>query len=188
MSEYDDDEPEVEEPTPEPPAESTPAGTVSATVSREELVELVAGRFYAQLCGRYDDGGSKIRDGVARALNRLVKAAAEEEIARLVGEGVAAAVGEMLAKGWTKTDQYGQRDGTVTVQSLVVQYLTVRGGSYNDRETRLETWTKALVEEAIKKEMGPLIEQAKKQVRDVLDKNVTGAIRRALLDGAGIRE
>lgn len=185
MSEYDDDEPELEDDVqPEPAEGETPAGTVTATVTREEIVRIVAERFYHQLNGHYGD--KTIAKAAKATLKKVIAEQADTEIKRIVGESMASVARELVDKGWPTTDQYGNARGTMTVREIVIGYLTYRD-NYGQRFTRIEEWAKGIVDEAIKKEVAPLIEEAKQYVRKILDENVAGAIKRALLEGAGLR-
>lgn len=185
MSQYDDDEPEYEEPTPEPPVDTTPAGTFTATVAREEIARMVADRFFSHM-RHY--AGDEMNKTVARALRRMIGEKAAAEIDRLTGDAVLAETGDMIANGWPTTDQYGAKSGTVTVRDLVVRYLTKPANDYGDRQPRMNAIIDKLFVEAVKAEIGPLLEDVKKQLKTLLDKNVGEAIRVALLQGAGLRE
>lgn len=187
MSHYDEPEEPDMDPADEaePPIDSTPAGTFTATVSREEIAQLVAaGRLLAQMSNGYRDSG--LHETAKKAVARAVRRKIEVEADRLIGEGLAPIVNDLMVNGWDKTDEYGRSSGKVTVRSLIVAYLT-NTDRYGDRKTKMEQWVDDIVKEAMKAELAPLIEEAKKRIRTALEGNVTEAIRSALLAGMGLR-
>lgn len=182
---YDEpEEPEEPQTDPEPPAGSTPAGTFTATVAREEIVSLVADRFLAQMTGYYGDRES-LRDTVQDQLRKLVSEAAHEHIEAITAAAVERAVGDLLENGWPKTDSYGKETGRMTVKELVLKGLTEHN-SY-DRETKAFTLAKRFFEEAIKKDIDPLIKETQQKLRALLNTKVDEALRTALLSALGLR-
>lgn len=186
---YDyDEEPEHDDGpsiAPEPPPDSTPAGTFTATVAREEIVALVAERFFAQMSGYYGHGDKGMREAVKDELTKLVREAAEEHIEEITRDAVSAALHDMLQNGWPKTDHHGREAGRLTVRDMALEQLTKVDG-YN-RESHATKLAEEIFKETFKKELQPLVDEAKQRVRNALNKNVDEAIRTALLEGAGLR-
>lgn len=198
MSEYDDDD----GPTPEEheeemaanaaalidgAAREPAAGTFTATVSRGEIVAIVAARFYSDLVNQsnYRDGDG-MTHAVREEIRRLVGSEIGEEIKRLAAAEVIDVVADLVARGWPKTDSYGRAAGTVTIRDLVVEHFT-KADNYGNREPLISKLARETVEAAIKTELAPLIEQAKVKARAVLEESFAGALKRALLEGAGLR-
>lgn len=181
---YDYDEPEEEDIAPEPAPNSTPAGTFTATVSREEIVSIVADRFHAKMSGYYGEV-SDMRKAVQAVLSRQVREQAQEHIEQLTREAVATTVQTLIADGWEKTDSNGRTCGRVTIKDIVVGYLT-KTDSY-DRESLGHKLAKELFQAAVKQHLEPLIKEAQEKVRAMMNTRVDEALRKAVLDGLGLR-
>lgn len=181
---YDEPDHEEEPPTePEPPAGSTPAVTFTLTLAREEIVQLAAERLFAQLNG-YDERAD-MRSRVNDALQELVRETVKEHVERLTEEAVKAALSDALTNGWPKTNQYGQETGRVKVKDLALEHL-IKVDGY-DRENVAQKLAKKIFEETFKKELQPLVDEAKQRVKGALNNGIEGALRKALLEGAGLR-
>lgn len=179
----EDDETEYQGPAPPPQTETT-AGTITATVSREEIVALVAARFFSQMVQRDDGLNQSVRD----QLSALVAEKAETAIDKVTEEKVRHVVMLMLADGWPVTDSYGRESKRETVRDRVLAILT-QNDRYSGRgENQMMVWVKELFTEAVKKELAPMLEEAKAQLRKLMDQEFAGALRKALMSGAGLRD
>lgn len=184
---YDEDEPDYSEPEVDakPGEGETIAGTVSVDVSRDEIVKIIAERFYANLADNYGRGEG-IRDVVKKTLARMVRDRAEAVINEITDKAVMDAVGSMIAEGWPVTDSYGSERGRMTIKQYVIEKLTKQRDSYQ-RETPIDKAVDALLNEGLRKELNPLLEQAKERMSKLLDNTVATALKKALLEGAGLR-
>lgn len=185
---YDEeDEPDYSLPEVEPkPADGEAiAGTVAVQVSRDEIVRLVSERFYANLTDNYGRGEG-IRDAVQKTLARMVRDHAEATVKEITDAAIRDAVASMLSEGWPVTDSYGSEKGRLTIRQYVIDKLTKGRDSYRN-EIHLDKVTDELLQEGIKKELQPLLEQAKKRLSSLLDNTVATALKKALLEGAGLR-
>jgi hypothetical protein len=183
----EEDEPDYSEPEVEakPADGETLAGTVSVQVSRDEIVRLVSERFYANLTDTYGRGEG-IRDAVKKTLARMVRDRADEAITKITDAAIHDAVASMLSDGWSVTDSYGREQGRMTIKQFVIDKLTKRVSSYRD-EIQLDKVTDSLLQDGIAKELQPLLNQAKERMSKVLDNTVATALKKALLEGAGLR-
>jgi len=183
----EEEEPDYTEPEVDAkPAEGeTIAGTVSVQVSRDEIVKLVAERFYANLADNYGRGDG-IRDVVKKTLARMVRDRAEAAISEITDKAVMDAVGSMISDGWGVTDSYGREQGRMTIKQYVIDKLTQSSSSYRN-ETPIDKAIETLLNAGIQQELKPLLEQAKERMSKLLDNTVATALKKALLEGAGLR-
>jgi histone H3/H4 len=163
----------------------TVAGTVSVQVGRDEIIKLVAERFYANIADTRD-ARNAMNAAVEKTLTRMIKKAAEERINAICDAEIHKAVGDMFANGWSKTDQYGNPKGTVTVKQVVIDNLTSKGDSHYDKSF-VQKSSAELFERLLKQEITPHVEAAKAQLKALLDKTVAESLKKALLEGAGLK-
>lgn len=112
-------------------------------------------------------------------LREKAEEAIEERIAALTGEEIAAAVREVLATGWAKTNSYGERTGQVTtVSSRVREWLEPRDSYRNPLpDIFREELTKAL-----KGELGKVLAEATAKLRAMVDETIAAKLRGVLKD------
>lgn len=104
---------------------------------------------------------------------------AQDEIAKVVREAI--------AEGWEQIDHYGRGSGKrVKAKDLVVEYLTSRD-RYSSSGQWLERRSGELFNELFRKEIDPLVAEAKKMFKDMLDSSIRDKLAGALREAMGLK-
>jgi hypothetical protein len=158
---------------------------LKASFTESQLLEIVAERAIERLFGRY--GNESMESQLKKHIHALVEQSARDILSARVDAHIGAAVEEILAEGFQKTNEYGEPKGQrVKVSSFVLTYLEGSQSSY-DRGPRWHKVADALVQTYMTKEIQPLLEKLKKRVVDALDTSVAGQIREVVLKGLGLK-
>ena len=179
MSYYGDDYEEDDMPEPEPvtppvvlplPAEVTVPITVYATQMQDQIMRQVA----AQVTKLFE---AKVAESVESAVNDLVNQIAREHIEQ--------AVRDVLAEGWTLTNEYGEGRGKASLKDRISTMLN-NHDRYSGRGTFAATIVKEETEKALRGELKDEIEKAKAQLRAEVDGVTRAKLNEALRSALGV--
>lgn len=170
-------------------------------IKREEVIEAMA----AQLLGcmyEYDEDDPTERPAYDRKkigqhlrvyLDKKISAFAESAVRAAFDETIqariAAAVDDVLLKGWQATNEYGEPRGEkLDLKARVSAVLTQsRGDSYNRRPSVIESQVQSAVEGFLSNELRPIIEQAKANLKTCLDAKVMQTVSDTIAKSVGLR-
>jgi hypothetical protein len=123
-----------------------------------------------------------VRDAVRGEVEKLAGKIATEEIRRRI----AAAIDDVFATGWRKTDEYGREQGKVeTVKDMILGYL-----KSSDRYSSAGQWIEKATREAFNayfsKEIEPEVRAAKQRFKEMLDSTIHDRLATALREAMGL--
>lgn len=131
--------------------------------------------------------GYRRTDKVRALLDEKMGEAVEARIFSVSLEALDAQVRETIAKGWQKTNEYGNPLGEpLTLSQLVIDILTKKEDSYQ-RETRLEKWTRESIEKALKEVFSKEIEKARVAFAAQVDGVLQAKLRDMLASSLGLK-
>lgn len=159
----------------------------------QQMAQLALDRMFRKYSGgSYDEEpydyvddselGKLLRDEV----RKTIRARVEERVQAITDERIGAELDQLLAEGWTKTDNYGRPTGSkFTLRDHALSLLTTTD-SYN-RESYVDRSCREHVQEALSKTLKPEIDALKAKAKDALNSGFEAAIRVALAQGAGLK-
>lgn len=140
-----------------------------------------------------------VADYVQSAIERQVEAAIEHQVADAVREAVTGivdgigreriskAVDQVLAEGWQKTNDYGERVGaSITLKDRIGEILRAHD-RYSGRGSYIDERVKERVDNALNKDLKADIEAARNKFKTEVDAVLTATIREALAKNLGLK-
>lgn len=167
-------------------------------IAREHLVDAMAEKLLTQYV-RDEDTGGAYRDH--SPLARQMKEALEQRIDELAAEQVrdcfdeiikariVAAVDEVLAEGWRRTDEYGNpRGDKLDLKGRISEHLTKHqsGGYGREARTFVDELVHKTVESVFTRELQGELEKARKSLRAQLDAVVAGKVAETIKQALGL--
>lgn len=127
--------------------------------------------------------GYRKTDKVRALLDEQIAAKVSERIKDVTLVELEGEVRNVIAKGWQKTDEFGNPSGSITLSGLVIKILNTKEGDYG-RSTRIEKWIQEAIEKALREVFAKEIEAAraafKAQLDGVLQAKLAETLRAAL--------
>lgn len=170
-------------------------------IKRDEVVEAMA----AQLLGALYEGDEddpeprptydrkQIGKHLRVYFDKKVAALAASEVRAAFDETIrariAAAVDEVLRVGWQATNEYGEpRGDRLDLKARISTLLTQSSGDhYNRRPSALDAAVKAATEEFLGRDLRPVIDAAKDNLRKCLDAQVMKTVSETIANAVGLR-
>lgn len=185
--EYEDDEPSESELN-EHEAEKAvlEAPTVSITGLSAEAVRLIV---RASVEAIFNEGyRDHVRDLMREKVDKEVKLALQSSLDELAAEALRPRVAEILARGWTETNSYGEPKGQPKTLDAMLRAALFSENSYHNARQGLAV---QMFEQALQKELngelGAALKEAKAKVRGMVDEAVMGKFQLALREGLGLK-
>lgn len=177
--EFDDepnDDEEIEPATETPAPPDDPKFSLTVTLGEHKLKEQIVRTVSDRLVDRFE----KIhRERIERAVDRR----AQETVAKEVDD----AVRRVIAEGWEELDRWGGRGKRVSLAERVAGLLREKVDNYGNNRSRYESLMRDAVEEAFKRELAPMLEQAKAEFKAALDDGIRQRLADALKGALGLR-
>lgn len=127
-----------------------------------------------------------VRDIVAERTRRAV----DDEVKRVAGEAIRAAVAQVLADGWQATNNYGEPTGPrLDLKARVGEMLLKLQG--NQYDSNRKVWVDAVIEEHLRKVLqdhfAKELDAAKAKFRSLLDGTISAKLNETLKSALGLR-
>lgn len=173
-------------------------------ITQEQVIDAMAGRLLGceyEHSGEPDDPTPVPTKWDRKAIGKHLRTYFEAKVAELAAETVrhtfdevirariASAVDAVLSEGWQQTNQYGERTGMkLDLKARVSEVLTQsRGDHYNRQPSVLDAMVKTAVEEFLSKELNPVINNAKDELKRQLDAKVMKVVADTVANAVGLR-
>ncbi len=171
-------------------------------IKREEVIEAMAAQLIGSVYEHDEDDPEprptydrkKIGHHLRVYFDKKVAALAAAEVRAAFDETIrariTAAVDEVLRAGWQATNEYGEARGErLDLKARIGALLTqARGNGYGDRNPSvLDAQVKAATEAFLSKEMQPIIDAAKANLKTCLDAKVMKTVSETIANAVGLR-
>ena len=172
-------------------------------IERDEVVGAIAGQLLTEWVTEHDDDtGGEVqyarRSAMAEALRRAVIARIDSIAAEVVRAGfdsvikdrITAAVDGVLAEGWQETNNYGESKGArLDLKARIGKLLTeTRGDGYSRQQPSvLDAAVSAATNGFLSKELQPVIDAAKANLKKCLDATVMKTVADTITNAVGLR-
>lgn len=175
--------------------------TITIDIDNGALIDQCASQILAQYHGDYDEDGELIDNGkhqpnkqidrvIRETVIAKVRKSLDEAIGSVTGEYIRAAVADVMAEGWSKTDNYGCQVGPkLTLKDRISETLTkLQGDSYSsNRKNLIDAVIENAVSNAFKTDFAKTIEDAKVKFKAALDGTIAAKLQEALKSSLGLR-
>lgn len=124
----------------------------------------------------------RITEEVKSAVQRIVSGYVE----RAAEERATAAVDEVLAAGWQKTDEYGSPRGLpMSLKDRVTEHLFT--AQRWDRTTAVDKILNELLDKALREDVGQALAKAKEQITAEVDKVIAAKLGETMRTALGLK-
>lgn len=130
-----------------------------------------------------DAAVSAVDKNTEAAIQEAVADAVQKRIAALCDETIRTVLSEMFANGFTKTDSYGCAIGKQTIRERVTETMFPKNG-YDSPVTRV---FREELEKALRGELKDLLNQAREQLKTLLQDDILGKLKTYLRDGMALK-
>lgn len=133
----------------------------------------------------FEDGHTDelLRKTIAAQVEKLVASVAQDEVRKRI----AAAIDDVFATGWHKTDSFGRAEGGAkTVRDLILEFLTARDRYSSDGQW-IERTTREQFNVVFMKEINPEIVKAKQVFKEMLDTTIRDRLALAIREAMGLK-
>lgn len=173
-------------------------------ITQEQIIEAMAARLLGseyEHSGDPDDPtpvptrwdrkaiGKHLRSYFEAKVSELAAAAVRQTFDDVIRDRIASAVDAVLTEGWRQTNQYGEATGLkLDLKARVSEVLTQsRGDHYNRTPSVLDAQVKGAVDEFLGKELQPVIDAAKAELKRQLDAKVMKVVADTVASAVGLR-
>jgi hypothetical protein len=170
-------------------------------VRREDIIESMAAQLLGALYEGDEDDPEPRPTYDRRQIGKHLRVYFDKKIAALAAETVRAAfddtirariaaeVDEVLRVGWQATNEYGEPRGErLDLKARISNLLTqARGNGYNRELSVMDAQMKAATEGFLSKELKPIIDDAKANLRKCLDATVMKTVADTITNAVGLR-
>lgn len=175
-------------------ATTTGKARVTITIegdTREHLAMNVATALAAKEWDE-DEGGYTL--GLKAQVNALakelieahVKTAVRSEITALTAARIKTLVDEVVASGIPGTDQWGSPTGPATPWATYVRTLLTNRNAYGHNSVNITEMANVAVKALLERELKPVLEDAAKQFRAVVDELLSATLKAKIREAAGL--
>jgi hypothetical protein len=117
-------------------------------------------------------------------VEKAIKAAIEDRMKALADEALRPIVEGLVANGWPKTNSYGERNGTVTLQQRVTDVLFPS----NNYDSPSQKIMREVLEKELKGELGAVLAKVKLKLAETLEGDILDRLRGYLRDGLQLKK
>lgn len=129
-----------------------------------------------------------VKELIQKKVDAEVRKAIDSQLSELAAEALRPRITEIIARGWTQTDSYGEPKGPPKTLDSMLRAALFGENSYHNAKQGLAV---QLFEQALQKdlnsELGTALKEAKAKVRQMVDESVMGRFQQALREGLGLK-
>lgn len=168
-------------------------------INRDEVIEAMARQLLVEWHEENDpETGpttylreTKLGDAMKRYLDQKIGDFAEslvrEKFDEVIADRIASAVDDVLAEGWTKTDEYGSARGPkVDLKARIGSYLSEQD-RYSSNQNVIDKAIKAALDKTLAGDFKKEIESAVKSLRSQLEAAVSSKFTDAIKTAMGVK-
>lgn len=172
-----------------------------ADIKREEVIEAMAAQLLGCMYEQDEDDpeerpaydrkkiGQHLRVYFDKKVSALANSMVSSAFDDTIRARIAAEVDEVLRVGWQATNEYGEPRGErLDLKARISTLLTqTRGDNYNRHPSIMDATVKAATEGFLSKELQPVIEAAKANLKKCLDEKVMKTVSDTITNAVGLR-
>jgi hypothetical protein len=117
-------------------------------------------------------------------IEKSIKAAIEDRMKALADEALRPIVEGLVANGWPRTNSYGERNGTITLQQRVTEVL-FPNSNYDSPSQKI---MREVLDKELKGELGALLTTVKLKLVEMLEGDILDRLRGYLRDGLQLKK
>jgi hypothetical protein len=169
---------------------------IELDIKQDDIVDQIAQRLMGYV---YDEEGdvdwgdeepkhkrTTVKQMVVAAVMTRTKAAVDDVIKSITQPIIEKAVADVLEDGWYKTNSYGEKTSTkLDLKGRISEMLNER--QEYERKPYIDILVKKHVDDALTKQLAPLVEQAKKSLKDQLDAGIAAKFAEVVKIALGVR-
>lgn len=171
-------------------------------INRDEVIAAMAAKLLGDTYEDPDDPTSAPRSSWDRKhIGKHLRAYFDAKVAELaeqtvraafdsaIRERIYAAVDEVLADGWRATNEFGEPRGErIDLKGRISKLLTeARGDHYSRQPSVLDARIKEAVDGFLGRDLNPIIEAAKENLKKCLDAKVMKTVSDTITNAVGLR-